>query len=660
LVTVTINGNNDAPVLTLGTVSNGIEEDVGGSYATLTTTKTDIDIADVASFLYGNNGWKLSGDGLTISRQGNFGTATVNISGGNVTSGGVLLTPGQVVYQLNDALTETNALTSGQTDTDTFLLTAKDLNGGTHTQQITFDVTGADDAATGWTTASPAASLYLIDNTALGFTRVAVRVGTSGLDVDSGVTYLGQIRTAGGTLVGQVELVASDGALYGGVAKGSMAVGTSYNITVSDSRSGSTLTSISVTGVALSALTDVAPTQASGYQLATGTASNEESAGSQYTTYNAATDAVVPATFLGNSGNDFFVDLRTGEAFAGGVGVDSALVASSRAVYTDKPGTVQLPAYSVAMLDAATVRKFAETTQYGSDVLPGVISTEFSQAVAGTGVAATQAVAVAIGYTDQTALTKTAFTDAEQLIFTSATNTVDRAFTLGQDSDSRLQLKLSDLGDRLVAGSGLTDNVDGGLGNDVIYGAGGGTGTLYEVLRGGHGDDVLSGGQSNVAGGYAKLIGGQGDDVLVAMGGVVEATGGTGRDVFALWDNTSSVQLFIKDFNASVDKLDLSALSSALTAVNAQTQTTGLQQLQQSIATFYAQQPSGVLQLDLTGWLTSEAKAGGATASVSIELEQSGGVVAGGQFSVDNIAMASTAWSPSLWKEDLSLLVSHA
>jgi Ca2+-binding RTX toxin-like protein len=268
-------------------------------------------------------------------------------------------------------------------------------------------------------------------------------------------------------------------------------------------------------------------------------------------------------------------------------------------------------------------------------------------------------VAVAIGYTDQTALTHTAYTDAEQLIFTSATNAVDRAFTLAQDSDSRLQLKLSDLGDRLLAGSGLTDNVDGGLGNDVIYGAGGGTSTLYEVLRGGDGDDVLSGGQSNVAGGYAKLLGGQGDDVLVAMGGVVEATGGTGRDVFALWDNTSSVQLFIKDFNASVDKLDLSALSSALTAVNAQTQTTGLQQLQQSIATFYGQQPTGVLQLDLSDWLTPAAKAGGATAVVSIELEQSGGVASGGQFSVDNIALASTAWSPSLWKEDLSLLVSH-
>jgi hypothetical protein len=486
-------------------------------------------------------------------------------------------------------------------------------------------------------------------------------VGASGVDVDSGVTYVGEIRTSTGALRGSFELVASGGALYGSVAKGSMAVGTSYTLTISDSRSGSTLAPITVTGVQLNALADVAPTQASGYQLATGVLdNNEETAGSQFVTYSAAIDSVVPATFLGNSGNDFFVDLRAGEAFAGGAGLDTAIVSASLAAYSDRLSDLrQLPAYSVGMLDAAAVRKYAETTQYGSDVLPGAISTQFAQAVAGNAVPATQAVALVVNYTDPLALTRSAFTDGEQLIFTSSTNTVDRVFTLGQDSDSRLQLKLSDLGDRLIAGSGLTDNVDGGLGNDVIYGAGGGTSSLTEVIRGGEGDDVLSGGQANVAGGYAKLIGGQGDDVLVAMGGVVEATGGTGRDVFALWDNTSSVQLFIKDFNASVDKLDLSALTSALTAVNTQTQTTGLQQLQQRIDTFYAQQPAGVLQLDLSDWLTPAAKAGGASAVVSIELEQSGGAAAGGQFSVANIALAATAWSPSLWKEDLSLLVSH-
>jgi Ca2+-binding RTX toxin-like protein len=73
---------------------------------------------------------------------------------------------------------------------------------------------------------------------------------------------------------------------------------------------------------------------------------------------------------------------------------------------------------------------------------------------------------------------------------------------------------------RAQAGAGGNDAIDGGIGNDTIYGAGG-----ADKLSGGDGNDKLFGG-----GGNDVLSGGRGNDVLTGGPGVNKYSGGAGND----------------------------------------------------------------------------------------------------------------------------------
>ncbi|MDQ1724064.1 MAG: endoglucanase [Frankiaceae bacterium] len=73
---------------------------------------------------------------------------------------------------------------------------------------------------------------------------------------------------------------------------------------------------------------------------------------------------------------------------------------------------------------------------------------------------------------------------------------------------------------RAQAGAGGNDTIDGGIGNDTIYGAGG-----ADKLSGGDGNDKLFGG-----GGNDVLSGGRGNDVLTGGPGVNKYSGGDGND----------------------------------------------------------------------------------------------------------------------------------
>ena len=101
-------------------------------------------------------------------------------------------------------------------------------------------------------------------------------------------------------------------------------------------------------------------------------------------------------------------------------------------------------------------------------------------------------------------------------------------------------------GDDAVAAGGGNDVVIGGNGDDLLDG-GEGADTLFgddggDMLRGGAGNDAIAGG-----GGKDWLIGGEGADIFLFAPGDSKAGGGV-RDV-------------IIDFEAGVDKLDLSALA---------------------------------------------------------------------------------------------------
>ncbi len=102
--------------------------------------------------------------------------------------------------------------------------------------------------------------------------------------------------------------------------------------------------------------------------------------------------------------------------------------------------------------------------------------------------------------------------------------------------------------DDLIGGAG-NDNLSGGNGNDELSGEVG-----IDYLDGGVGDDKLSGGNGNDA-----LIGGNGDDYLDGGVGDDVLTGGAGRDFFVfdtgLFDLTRMGRDRITDFQTGQDKL---------------------------------------------------------------------------------------------------------
>jgi len=93
--------------------------------------------------------------------------------------------------------------------------------------------------------------------------------------------------------------------------------------------------------------------------------------------------------------------------------------------------------------------------------------------------------------------------------------------------------------DRIVLGDG-DDNAEGGSGNDKLFGDAG-----DDTLKGDAGNDVLDGGVGN-----DRLEGGVGNDKLI---------GGAGEDVFVFGDKHGTD--VIEDFEANVDKIDLSGLT---------------------------------------------------------------------------------------------------
>jgi VCBS repeat-containing protein len=112
-VTITITGNNDAPVMT-GATSGAVEEN-GTLMASGDLNYTDIDIGDTATW---------SGGGT-----GSYGTLGVDSTG--------LWT-----YTLANASPAVQGLGEGQTVTDTFVVTVSDGSGGSDSETVTITITG--------------------------------------------------------------------------------------------------------------------------------------------------------------------------------------------------------------------------------------------------------------------------------------------------------------------------------------------------------------------------------------------------------------------------------------------------------------------------------------------------------------------------------------
>ena len=165
-LTVTIDGSNDAPVVTAATAS--IVEDTAGISGTLPPA-VDPDLHDVATFIPQTN------------TAGLYGTLTLDASG-------------NYTYTLNNSLPAVQGLGVGESLTETFTFTATDGHGGTSSNTLTVTINGTNDLPT----VSAAAASIAEDTAGIsGMLPTPVDV-----DVHDTVTFTPQTNTAGlyGTL----------------------------------------------------------------------------------------------------------------------------------------------------------------------------------------------------------------------------------------------------------------------------------------------------------------------------------------------------------------------------------------------------------------------------------------------------------------------------
>jgi VCBS repeat-containing protein len=641
VVTVNINGTNDAPTLTTFSgyppfvYENGNSVTYGASSKTSLVETLFDDLDNKAQVVYvttddqGKVLWEKTG-ASTYTRTGNFGVATLDAATGNI------------AYVLNDNLAETQALKANQTATDSFTISVTDGLAVT-TKTIGFDVKGADDFSV-WNsaTANSVAIYRFSDN------RTVVRIDLSATDVDTSQTYTATLTQ--GSFSSSFELRASGGSLLGLASLLGSTSASDYVLTVSSS-GGNTLTK-TISGNTVGDAVLINPVK----DLATGSNFNDLLLGSSFGDYLDLTKH--PAshpTFLGNSANDVFDGLSANMAFAGGAGTDTAILQDSNLQLTDSKGNQY---YAISMLPVDTATSLANDFS---------VSNAFANAIAQNGFAAHQSAFVGIATSNGMA-----YTDAENLVLANGANSVGsgstslaNVFVLGRDAanGNALQLQLSDTGVRLVAGV-LADNILGGAGNDVIVGNGNGNGALIngqamaaDILRGGAGNDILSGGAYLGLNGSSVdlsfLYGEQGDDVLVAVSGTVYATGGSGRDVFALHNNTDNVHLIIQDFNASTDRIDLSALIDLKNGVIGEgASTIDRSTLLQSLLSSATTNTDGDLVLNLDAYLSADARAANHHATITIKQVSAND----GQLSTQNFVFSDMSWSPNQWRDNLNPL----
>lgn len=139
--TLTITGTNDVPTVTAGTPSATLVEaggtangTAGVASSTITLTKADVDGTaewDTAWLL--SNGWSTADAGLTYTKVGTFGSATLTAASG------------QVQYALNDSDADTQALAAGAGATDSFTLRVTD-GSATASVAAVFQISGSNDA----------------------------------------------------------------------------------------------------------------------------------------------------------------------------------------------------------------------------------------------------------------------------------------------------------------------------------------------------------------------------------------------------------------------------------------------------------------------------------------------------------------------------------
>jgi VCBS repeat-containing protein len=603
-ITVTMTGTNDAPVLT-----------VAGSGLTRTLSFSDID-SPLPSLLRDTTqgGWTaVSGNSTQWTQAGNFGTVTLTYSGGNTAT---------LSYAVSASAAETASLTNIQSDLDRFVMVVRDTGGLVATGLASFAVNGAQNAVT-WTSSANPELAVNVYNMANG--KALVRVNGTFQDPDAGLVYTGTYTDAGG-VSRSLPLVASGGSLLGQVTGWSTAI-SSLTVRVQETspNSFSTEGPLSISN----------PTNYTQAYVAT------QKTGQVFTTY-VGTD----------NRNDFFYAEGT-SLFVGGEGEDLAVIgdADVRDFGTDETGRYGF--IGVYMLG------------WSSSNLPtGVSLSAFSS---NTNLTPNSLGVLAVGFVDGGAV----LTDAETIVLENASGQTTAAYQLNTTTNG-LQLQLTEGAD-YIASSGVADHIVAGGGNDIVWARGNGATTAGSVssmpqVLGGEGDDILLAGQSpgnttgktsaEVLANEARLQGGAGDDVLVALSGTVHASGGSGRDVFAIHNDRQDVRLIISDFNAGADLIDLSPFTKLVTESGINTNTSPASaalELSRLLGIVQGQTNATAVELDLTKWLDASSSATSAT--VRIEFESGANTaLTGHNFVIAQSEWVQTTWGPD-WRTDLDPLI---
>ncbi|WP_217481130.1 VCBS domain-containing protein, partial [Achromobacter piechaudii] len=122
VITITVNGSNDAPTIS-GTSTGAVTEDAVQNSVSGQLTQADVDTNDTHT-------WSVNNDG-----KGTYGQFSVDANG-------------KWTYTLDNANAQVQALAAGQKVTDTITVTVDDGHGGTAQQVITVTVNGTNDAPT--------------------------------------------------------------------------------------------------------------------------------------------------------------------------------------------------------------------------------------------------------------------------------------------------------------------------------------------------------------------------------------------------------------------------------------------------------------------------------------------------------------------------------
>ena len=517
-VNVTITGANDAAVIS-GT-STGTVTEAGGTstpgtpIATGTLTNTDVDNTP-------NSFTAVAAGAATANGYGTFAMA----------AGGVW------TYTLNNANAAVNALSTGQTLSDSFAVTTVD--GTQQTVNVTINGTSDNNPPivandTIWVSNStivtlPAAALLAndidVDGISLSLTNIVVTTGTLATPViinpDGSFTFT--TAAAGGTVaaptVVTLTYTTSDGA--GGASTGTVTV----NV-------------LSTTGgVDTINLTGVAAYQASYISGGSGA--------------DVITDGAAISTLLGgdgldiltgNAGNDLLIGGDNNDTLTGGAGNDILRGGIGNSDTMDGgAGTEDLLDFSDGTLAVTfTLAQTAASTSIANGTgglgnndsyqnLEGVIGTNLNDNITGS---SGNDILRGGGGND----TLNGATGNDLIDFTDGTSGIN--FTLVQGAGGVINLVAAGLGTDTysnfegVIGTAFADTLTGSANNDE--------------LRGGTGNDTISG-----LGGNDRIIGGDGADTL---------TGGLGNDTFAFGSALNSFDT-ITDFNATgADKIELDDL----------------------------------------------------------------------------------------------------